>query len=336
MEFFEIDNYDVRFYERQIKDFLPDRIIDCHVHLWLKDNVKIKKINSNNPFNDYDLFRGFTKEDYDIVINRIFEGKEYNSIFFGNPFPEMDINGVNKYLLELAKKGFRVLYIPDKDDFLENEIFKNFKNNTGFLGFKPYPKLSREDGEVSIFDFLNERVLEYANKNSKLIMLHLPREKRLADKNNINEIKIITKRYPRINFILAHAGRSYCISDIRDVISEIKDINNLIFGISFVNNWEVFEIVLKNIDIERIVYGSDMPAAILKGKNICINDKHYFITKKYFNWSISNENLDTNFTFFIYEQIKELFKALVKLNIFNDTIIDKIFFKNMNRLIKIS
>lgn len=334
--FFGIEDFDIKIYQQLIKDFLPENIIDSHIHLWKKENIIEKKMTPYNPFVDFECFPEFTINGLEKVATKIFQGKKYEGIFFGNPFKEIDIDGVNKYLLELGAKGYQVLYIPTYDDNLENQIFKEISKLKSFLGFKPYPKLSNKiGGEVGIKDFLNSSVLEYANKENLAVMLHLPRKKRLADENNIMELKDITKKYPNVNFLLAHSGRSYCLCDITDAIKELRGIDNLIFEISFINDWEIFEIILKNVSHDKIIYGSDMPVSILKGKNICINNKHYFATKKPFKWSISNECLNLGFTFFIYEQTLELFKALRKINLFKDTIIENIFYRNIKNILNI-
>ena len=36
MALFEVTEYDKKVYEEQLKDFLPDKIFDVHVHVWLR------------------------------------------------------------------------------------------------------------------------------------------------------------------------------------------------------------------------------------------------------------------------------------------------------------
>ena len=35
---FEVKAVDKKVYDEKIKDFLPDRIIDVHTHIWLRDS----------------------------------------------------------------------------------------------------------------------------------------------------------------------------------------------------------------------------------------------------------------------------------------------------------
>ena len=37
---YEMSDYDKKIYEEQLKDFLPEKMIDCHIHVWPKDCIK--------------------------------------------------------------------------------------------------------------------------------------------------------------------------------------------------------------------------------------------------------------------------------------------------------
>lgn len=39
MALFEVTNYDKKIYEEELKDFLPDKILDVHTHVWLDSLV---------------------------------------------------------------------------------------------------------------------------------------------------------------------------------------------------------------------------------------------------------------------------------------------------------
>ncbi|MCL5770900.1 MAG: amidohydrolase family protein [Actinobacteria bacterium] len=331
---FTLTKSDIEIYEKKIKNFLPDHIIDSHVHLWLKEHILFKEVKPNNSFNDFDAFQQYSFEEFSDNSSEIFQDKKYTGIFFGNPLGQIDIEKVNKYILKLADTGEYCLYIPSPEDKLEGDTFNKIKGFKNFLGFKPYPSLAKkENNEVSIHEFLNEYVLDYANSKGLFILLHLPRKKRLADHRNIEEVKYLTKKYPDVKFLLAHLGRSYCLGDISEAVEQVSKIENLFFEISFVNDWEIFELVIKKIGCKRIIFGSDMPVSLMKGKNICINDNHYFVTEKLFSWSISNNDMQLNFTFFLYEQIREFIKALNKLGLCKDAVLEDVFYGNIKKLI---
>ncbi len=326
---------DREIYDREIKNFLPDKILDAHVHIWLEKHINNFPEKTNNPFIDFKNFPEFSIEDFEIIKEKLFKNKKYTGIFFGNPFRNLNLEKMNSYIFNLTKKDNYFLYIPSPVDDLSNEFFSKISSYSGFIGFKPYPKLAdkKQNEEVKITDFLNTNVLEYADSNEMLILLHLPRKRRLADKNNIFELKEITKKYKKIKLILAHSGRSYCLCDIENAIEEIKDIKNLYFELSFIHDWEIVQLILNKIDNKKIIYGSDMPVSTLKGKNVCINNEHYFVTKEPFEWSIGSQFLNLGFTYFLYEQIRALKKAFYNLGIKKDSHIEDIFFNNINNII---
>jgi len=326
---------DKEIYGKELKNFLPDNILDVHVHLWLEKHINYFPEKASNPFIDFNNFPEFSIEDFEIIKKTLFKNKKYTGVFFGNPFRNLKLEEMNSYIFELVGKDNYCLYIPSPNDNLNSKFFSKISSNPNFIGFKPYPKLTdkKQDEDVKITDFLNANVLEYADSNELLILLHLPRKKRLADKNNILELKEITKKYKKIKLLLAHSGRSYCLCDIENAIEEIRDIKNLYFELSFIHDWEIVQLILNKIDNNKIIYGSDMPVSTLKGKNICINNEHYFVTKKPFEWSIGSNFLNLGFTYFLYEQIRALKKAFYNLGIKKDSYIEDIFFNNINNII---
>ena len=50
MALLNVTAYDKQFYEENLKDFLPDKFIDCHNHIWL-DAFKDKKRKEHAPLN---------------------------------------------------------------------------------------------------------------------------------------------------------------------------------------------------------------------------------------------------------------------------------------------
>ncbi len=190
------------------------------------------------------------------------------------------------------------------------------------------------DIDVSIFDFISEAVLEFCQEYGLILLIHIPRKGRLNDKRNIEGIRAIGKRYPEIKTILAHAGRSYCYSDIKDKISYLKELKNLYVDIAMINSYSVNKVLLEELGPERVIYGSDLAVAALKGKNIDINNKHYFVTKSPKAWSLSSSEMKlSNFTFFIYEIIRAIRIAALSLSL-NKNDIENIFYLNAKRLIE--
>ncbi|MCG9478582.1 MAG: amidohydrolase [Actinomycetia bacterium] len=333
---------DLKIFGEQFEDFLPDKIIDFHIHLWKYEffsrEISQKRLN-HNPVLDSDLVNGFTVEDFKNFVEKTFPQKKYEGLFFGLPVIETDLNKNNEYIVEVCKKN-RCYGLFNPESNLK-EIPQDFFKNR-FVGFKPYPELanarssnncrkSKED--ISMFDFISDQVLEFCQEYGLILLIHIPRAGRLRDRRNIEELKEMGSRYSNIKIVLAHAGRSYCYSDIKDSINYLKGLKNLYVDTAMINNFSVIEVLLEGLGPEKILYGSDLPVAALKGKNVDINDKHYFITDKPRDWSLSSPvlNLDS-FTFFIYEIIRSIRIAAMNKSLSREQI-HKIFYLNAHNLI---
>ncbi|MHB8277686.1 MAG: amidohydrolase family protein [Candidatus Humimicrobiaceae bacterium] len=334
---------DLSMFNQEFNDFLPENLIDSHVHLWKKDFLKeeiSKDREKVNPFVDPDIVDGFTFGDFKKIAERFFPGKKYSGLFFSLPVREIDLGKANKYISDICvENNCHGLYIPEPD---LRKIPDNFFGDR-FVGFKPYPDLIGYDApedfsklniDVSIFDFVSKNVFEFSEEYGLILLLHIPRKDRLNDKRNIEEIRTIGKKYPNIKIVLAHAGRSYCYSDIKDSIEYLKNIKNLYVDTAMINTFSVNKILIEELGSERILYGSDLALAALKGKNIDINNNHYFVTSSPRPWSLSSSemNLD-NFTYFIYEIIRAIKIAAESLNLSKEDI-ENVFYLNAKRLIE--
>ena len=336
----DLTKEDLKIFKEEFENFLPEKIYDFHVHLWEKDfyNLKISKNRiKQNPFLDPEIIQ-FTYKNFKDISKKLFPEKEYRGLFFGFPIKEIDLEKNNRYISEISTKNNSYgLFVPKPD---LHEVPADFFKN-GFIGFKPYPDLldfsepndfSKLDIDVSIFDFISEAVLEFCQEYSLILLIHIPRKGRLNDKRNIEEIKAIGKRYPEVKIILAHAGRSYCYSDIKDSISYLKELKNLYVDTAMINSFSVNKVLLEELGPERVLYGSDLAVAALKGKNIDINNRHYFVTSILKPWSLSSSEMKlNNFTFFIYEIIRALKIAVLSLNLKKEDV-RNIFYLNARKL----
>jgi len=338
---FKYFDKDLQSYREHIEGYIPDRIIDSHVHIWKNSFIAghidpVKK--KTDPFFSFDCIDEFSFEDFDEVSGTLFPEKQYEGIFFGAPFEEIDIDANNQMIIDRSlKDNINGLFIPKADhrpEFVEEKILEG-----GLLGFKPYPDLAlgkkyrHDQDSVSIAEMITGDQLALANKYRLMIVLHIPKSRRIRDEENIREIIGISEAYPDLKLILAHAGRSYCVYDIIDSIDRIKGLDNVFVDTAVINNWEVIEILLENLGSHRIIYGSDFPIAALRGKNICINDVHYFVTARAFPWSVSGPSIkEANMTFFIYEEIKEILKAVRKTGSGKKDI-ENIFFNNIKNIL---
>jgi hypothetical protein len=196
---FEYKACDRAFYDKHLKDFLPDKMFDAHVHISTAGLSRYGSHNGGSTWTDY-LCKEMGVEEFLAMNKEMFPNQKMEALIFGMCLT--GINETNAYVINNNKDyGFPMLY---RSDYAQSpdELEANVKAG-GFIGLKPY--LSNcpsyiPSNEVRIFDFLPPAQLEVANKNGWIIMLHIPRNKRLGDPVNIAQIMEIEEKYPNVKF----------------------------------------------------------------------------------------------------------------------------------------
>jgi predicted TIM-barrel fold metal-dependent hydrolase len=240
---------------------------------------------------------------------------------------------MNEYIgKEIKERGkYFGLFIPPIDANAKELVQKIEKWN--FSGFKPYYTFVKDKNkdDIRIIDFVTQAQLEVANDKELLILLHIPRKERIADPANIEDIINICLSWPKAKIVLAHIGRSYGPYFLEKAIDKIKDLENLYYDLAAVNDGEVIELLLENVSPSKVIYGTDIPITLERGKHLCINRQCVFITRKKFGWSISDKNLEC--TYFVYETIRAIKWAAKRRRLIPQEIED-IFYNNAKRLLK--
>lgn len=325
---------DLAVYEEELKGFIPPKIFDFHIHLWGK-KAFLKplsgKIKASMPFSH---IKSFVLEDLEKTYDKLFPGIKWEGLIFGVPLIEMDLEIMNGYIKEILKKEkgkYFGLFIPSLE-LTANKLAQVVKEGN-FFGFKPYYTMVKDKhkDEIRISDFVTPAQLEVTNDKGLVILLHLPRKDRIADPVNIEDLIRICRAYPKARIVLAHIGRSYGPYFLEKAIDKIKGLKNLYYDLAMVNDGEVIELLLENVSPSKVIYGTDIPIALERGKHLCINRQCVFITRKKFAWSISDKDLEC--TYFVYETIRAL-KWATKRKRLSSKEIEDIFYNNAKSLLQ--
>ncbi|MBO4468493.1 MAG: amidohydrolase family protein, partial [Clostridia bacterium] len=246
----------------------------------------------------------------------------------------------NEYVSEKARElGFPTLLRTSYDmspDYIEQEVKKG-----GFSGLKPY--LSNcppyiPVNEIRIFDFLPKEHLELADKNGWIVMLHIPRSKRLRDEVNIAQIMEIEEKYKNLKLIVAHIGRAYAKEDIGNAFDILKNTKNLVFDFTANVCDDAIKACIEAVGTKRLLFGSDLPIAFMKMYRVVENGVYYNVVPRGLYGDVSGEphmrETDSkDVTFMIYEQILALKRVAAQLKL-SDGQIEDIMFLNSKRIIE--
>lgn len=339
MALIEINKNDKKVYD-YLKDFLPEKIIDVHTHIWRKE-FEISCEKDNRAQNWPRLVADENRIEHLLQVNGLlFPNKKVYSVLMGQPC-EIDYKKNNDYVIKVAKKNnfsaFALTHPVQNQEIIDG-FFKE-----GFSGIKPYfnaaPKHLKPD-EIEIFDYLPLHHLEVVNEHEGVVMLHIPRSGRLKDKTNIEQIIKIEKMFPKIKLIIAHIGRAYAPCDLTDAFEQLSQAKGLFFDFSANTLDYAIEQCIRHTGVNRLMFGSDMPITRMRMKRIVENNTYINIVPKGLYGDLKDdlhmretEDID-NISFFIYEELLAFKCAADKLKLTSSEV-ENIMFNNAKSCFKI-
>jgi predicted TIM-barrel fold metal-dependent hydrolase len=196
-------------------------------------------------------------------------------------------------------------------DPLDDVIRRIEENN--LVGYKPYLNFVdwKPAGDIEIFDMLTDEQMRFADEKGLIITLHIPRAGRLTDPVNQRQMVEICREYPNAKIVFAHIGRAYYMSNVVGGLAGIAECPNAYIDTAMVNHEGILEYAFNNFPRERILFGSDAPIALLKGKSVEINNQYaYLMAEDYrIGTAIYDSENAVVFTTFFYEQLRGVKRA---------------------------
>ena len=319
----------LQIWREELDDFVPRRVLDFHVHVWNQDTMP--------PGQTYDCaghpIPGYTFDDLQRDLPEVYPGRETAAVCFGLPDVNYDLAVNNRYGATGCDNrrlfAFRLVDPHEDPATVRRDVL-----DSGFVGLKPYLDYVRKPDPnlVEIHEMLPPPIMRIADDLRLLVMLHIPRSLRLADPLNQRQIVELCRASPRATIVLAHVGRAYYLKNILGQLDALKDLPNLYYDLTMLNNWEVLEYLFANVTADRILYGTDIPIALAPGKSVEINDQYTYVTPVPWPLSISDDHRKLVFTSFLYEELRAIRKAVRRLGL-PRSFVEAIFYDNGSRLL---
>lgn len=341
---FEVRTVDHKFYEKRLRDWLPDKIIDIHTHVWLKQfNEKTGKKTTRTVSWPAKVAKENPVEHLVETYSLMFPGKTVTPLMFTGLVSEKNLDKANDYVARVSRERKYPALIFSHPCWGADEFEKKIQA-LGLLGAKSYLSLAPDclsTTEIRIFDYFPHHQLEVLNRHGWIMMLHIPRDGRLRDPVNLAQMLEIEERYPNIKLIIAHVGRAYCPEDIGDAFKVLSKTRRMYFDISANTNAEAFRQLLETVGPKRVLFGSDLPILRMRTRRICEKGFYVNLIPKGLYGNVSgdkhmrevNKQEADKLTFFMYEELFAFSRAAHAVGLTADDIKD-VFYNNAQRILK--
>jgi len=331
----DFNEADRQIYERELRDFLPARIFDAHVHLL--DRTCLRPGVQLPPKSFYQKFGGmFTLEQCLAWAKAFLPEQEFHLNGFGHPSQESDLDASADYTGRISDNArfFGMAMVAPYDT--AEAVIRRVERNR-LIGYKPYLAFVdwKESRAITIHDMLPAAQMEAADERGLAVTLHIPRSERLADPLNQSQMVEICRRYPRTRIIFAHIGRAYYLQNVIGMLDGIAACPNAYVDTAMVNHEGVLEYAFRNFPRDRILFGSDAPVAGLRGKSVEINNQYAYLMGEDYEvgTSIYDAHQAVAFTTFFYEQLRGIKLAAERAGLTRSEI-EGLFFNNASRLFR--
>ena len=159
-------------------------------------------------------------------------------------------------------------------------------------GFKCYHLTSGnpDSFQCRIGEFLPESAWQVAQKHGLCITLHMVRDKALADPENMSYICEMSGKYPNAKLILAHAGRGFAAWTVMETVEQLANHPNVYFDLSAVCEPGPFFEIIRKCGHKRVLWGSDYPVSMFRGKCISIGPSFLWLYKEQLETCASKTN----------------------------------------------
>lgn len=344
MALFEVTEYDKKVWEEELRDFLPDKILDVHTHVYKKEFFDPPKTDSDS--------RGLVSwiyavadenpiEDLEETYKLMFPGKDVKALMFVSGNTGLDKN--NAYLSAVSKEtGWPALYYShpmETADELEAKIREG-----GFLGVKCYLDLAPSyipPKEIRIFDFFPKHQLARLNEMGAICMCHIPRNGRLADPVNYQQLLEIRREFPKLRLIVAHIGRAYTEAQMGDAFDYLTKEPETMYDFTANSCEAVITETLRRVGPKHLMFGTDMPILRMRTHRVEENGTYINLVPPGLYYDpfgdphlreVSEEE-GKKITFFAYEELLSFKRACETLGLTKQDVED-VMYNNAMRLIE--
>ena len=332
----DLTDHDKKLYEEELAEFLPDKIIDVHIHIWLDGMLRQNEEEKGVVSWPMLVAPHCSAEDLFHSYAQMFPEKTVKPVLMTSPLARLDEG--NAYAAACAKKYGLPAYYCIRHDTPLDDIRKAIAED-GFCGVKPYQNHSPAyipANEIRIYDFITPEQLALMDELGAFVMLHISRPGRLRDPVNLGQMLEIDERYPNAKIIIAHIGRAYSPEDLGNAFDLLKDTKHLLFDFSANTQDKAMSACISAMGPERVLFGSDMPITKMRMYRVSENGRYINVVPRGLYGDVSGdlnmrETDEENISIFMYEELLAFKRCAQELALARSDV-EKIFYTNALRL----
>lgn len=324
------DSIDGPIYSTEIAPFLPERVFDFHAHIWRLEDFDQAPSDATRQSASLVFVTDEFRADHLLAATKcLFPDKEYRVQAFGFPFDEINDQRNNQHVSENVEMGKLESALLLVRPGTSAEQIKDQILTHGFVGIKPYWTYVnwKAQNDVLLTDMLTNEHMKAVDELGCLVLIHLPRKGRLADRSNLEALERMSGEYPRAKLVIAHVGRAYCEWPAREALHKVEGLPNIYFDTTFIQNSVVFQMLFEHVDSSRVFYGSDLPNSAVHGQVVCVNGINLFITRDPYPWSLSRQSEPIRATYMAYESIRAIRDGALRAGLPDERMV-RLFYEN--------
>jgi glutamate-1-semialdehyde 2,1-aminomutase len=265
----------------ELQTRLPERIFDAHAHVYrVADFSAPPTLAAGGP-------REVGLQHWREALGEQVGPERFRGgLLLPYPAKDLDVPSANDFVLAEATGDSRCRVAVVVTPQSRRSEFESHLACPQVAGFKPYHVFSTHEPtfDSPLAGFVPDWVWELAHGHGKMILLHLVKDRALADPSNQAEILALCRRFPNAQLVLAHAARGFHAPNTVKGIDSLLSLPNLWFDTSAVCETEAIAAILDRFGPRRLMWGSDFPVSQLHGRCVTIGTGFAWVTDDHVAW----------------------------------------------------
>ena len=257
-EEFAVTDFDREIWASELEEFVPSRVFDAHAHVWHESCIGSAENAENLPAGWRAILHfntGFAE--IDAWNRQVFPGRELDFQLLGTPIPGCDFPACHAFIgAEALKSPHHIASTCAAPEVTADELDAAIRKYR-FTGLKPYRVFAADPANCRITDYFPEALIEVADEHKLAVTLHMARFHGIADPVNLEDLRVLTAKYPHVRWILAHCARAFNAFTLEKSVFFLRDLPNIWYDTSAVCDVRSHYLLMKHENIERLMFGTD-------------------------------------------------------------------------------